>query len=72
MNERTRRLGLRTLIVAAIVLGAAGIWIRPDKGIDAMPGFYPLTGAVIVVAVVLTVRLLHRLLSRPEDEYDAD
>jgi len=72
MIELLRRHGLRILIAAAVVLGVAGLWIRPDKGIDAMPLFYPATGAVLVVALVLAVRALLRVLARPEDEYDAD
>lgn len=72
MNEWIRNRGLSALIVAAVALGAAGLWIRPEEGIDAMPGFYPLTGISIVVAVVLAVRVLRGWLWRPEDEYDAD
>lgn len=72
MNELLRRHGLRVLIVAAIALGVAGIWIRPQAGIDILPGFYALTGFFLVIAVVLAARALRRVLVRPEDEYDAD
>jgi cyanate permease len=72
VNELLRRHGLRVLIVAAIALVAAGLWIRPDEGVDALPGFYALTGAAVVVVVVFAVRALHRILARAEDEYDAD
>jgi MFS-type transporter involved in bile tolerance (Atg22 family) len=72
VNELLRRHGFRALIVLSVALAIAGIWIRADSGIDSLPGFYALTGIAIVVAVVLGVRMLSRLLVRPEDEYDAD
>lgn len=63
---------IRYLVVAAVVLGGVGLFIRPDSGVDRMPGFYPLTGVLIITLVVFGVRLLARLIERPEDEYDAD
>jgi len=63
---------IRYLVVAAVVLGGVGLFIRPDSGVDRMPGFYPLTGVLIITVVVLAVRALTRLIERPEDEYDAD
>ena len=60
------------LLIAAAVLGIVGLFIRPESGVDRMPGFYPLTGISIIVLVVLGVRALARVLERPEDEYDAD
>jgi|GEM_PF-1688575 len=63
---------IRYLLVAAVVLGGVGLFIRPESGVDRMPGFYPLTAVVIITLVVLAVRALTRLLERPEDEYDAD
>jgi len=63
---------IRYLVVAAVVLGGVGLFIRPESGVDRTPGFYPLTAVVIITLVVLAVRALTRLLERPEDEYDAD
>ncbi|MFO7763629.1 MAG: hypothetical protein R6V61_07850 [Wenzhouxiangellaceae bacterium] len=68
MNDRL----IRYLVIAAAVLGGVGLFIRPESGVDRMPGFYPLTAVLIITLVVLGVRVLARLLERPEDEYDAD
>jgi len=63
---------IRYLTIATVVLGIIGLFIRPESGVDRMPGFYPLTGVAIIAIVVLAVRVLARVLERPEDEYDAD
>jgi len=63
---------IRALALAAGLLGAIGLFVRPASGVDRMPGFYPLTGVLIITLVVLGVRVLARVLERPEDEYDAD
>lgn len=63
---------IRILAIAAVILGIIGLFIRPESGVDRMPGFYPLTGVLIIAIVVLAVRVLARVLERPEDEYDAD
>ena len=62
----------RYLTIATVVLGIIGLFIRPESGVDRMPGFYPLTGVAIIAIVVLAVRVLARVLEKPEDEYDAD
>jgi len=62
----------RYLTIATVVLGIIGLFIRPESGVDRMPGFYPLTGVAVIAIVVLAVRVLTRVLERPEDEYDAD
>jgi hypothetical protein len=72
VKDSLSRYGLQALIAAAVVLLLAGVWIRPADGVDALPGFYALTGAASVGVVVFAVRALHRVLTRPEDEYDAD
>ncbi|MDT8437627.1 MAG: hypothetical protein RQ729_01305 [Wenzhouxiangellaceae bacterium] len=58
--------------IAALVLGLVGLFVRPDHGVDAMPGYYPLVGIAIVAGAIALVRLLTRVLQRPEDYYDAD
>ena len=63
---------IRYLLVAAVVLGGIGLFIRPESGVVRLAGFYPLTAVLIITLVVLAVRALTRLLERPEDEYDAD
>ena len=63
---------IRYLTIATVMLGIIGLFIRPESGVDRMPGFYPLTGVAIIAIVVLAVRVLARVLERPEDEYDAD
>ena len=63
---------IRTLTIATVVLGIIGLFIRPESGVDRMPGFYPLTGVAVIAIVVLAVRVLARALEKPEDEYDAD
>ena len=35
------------------LLGIVGLFVRPESGVDRMPGFYPLTGISIIVLVVL-------------------
>ena len=63
---------IRYLVIAAVILGGIGLFIRPESAVDRMPGFYPLTGVLVITVVVLAVRALTRLIERPEDEYDAD
>ena len=64
--------GLTLLIVFAVVLGVAGVFLRPEYGPDSPVGFYPMVGVLAVVVAVSVTRLLAPLLKRPEDEYDAD
>ncbi len=62
----------RGLVIATAIPGLAGLFIRPESGVDRMPGFYPIIAIVLITAVVLVARLLARVIRRPEDEYDAD
>ena len=39
---------------------------------DAIPGFYALFGYIAYVTIVLTAKLLRKMVKRKEDYYDVD
>lgn len=41
-----------------------------EAGFDGLFGFYALYGFIACVALVLTAKLLRRIVMRPEDHYD--
>ena len=67
---------VRKVYVALPLFGIA--WLVPDLflekhedvGFAAALGFYAVYGFVACVALVLTAKVLRRILMRPEDYYD--